>query len=129
MLFYSYWIPVQTDFIDTGKIQLVDFNPIHQTPQRVFAMRTNVQELPSVSEFATWEELTKSVVDSDASVFNYQLDEDFFIPILLDKTKTSVVEDQTALHQPETSSTTDKSFHLIGVVFPSKKTQINLYLI
>jgi hypothetical protein len=121
LLFYSYWIPAQTDFINTGKIQLADFNPIHQTPQRVFAMRTNVQELPSVSEFPTWEELTKSVVDSDASVFNYQLDEDFFIPILLDKTKTSVVVDQTALHQPERSSTTDKSFHLIGGCFSIKE--------
>jgi cell division protein FtsN len=53
--------------------------------------------------------------------FNYQLDEDFFIPILLDKTKTSVVEDQTALHQPETSSTADKSFHLIGGCFSIKE--------
>jgi hypothetical protein len=121
LLFYSYWIPAQTDFIDTGKIQLADFNPIHQTPQRVFAMRTNVQELPSVSAFPTWEELTKTVVDSDASVFNYQLDEDFFIPILLDKTKTSVVEDQTALHLPETSSTTDNSYHLIGGCFSIKE--------
>jgi hypothetical protein len=121
LLFYSYWIPAQTDFINTGKIQLADFNPIHQTPQRVFAMRTNVQEMPSVSEFPTWEELTKMVVDSDASVFNYQLDEDFFIPILLDKTKTSVVEDQTAIHQPETSSTSDKSFHLIGGCFSIKE--------
>lgn len=128
LLFYSYWIPVQTDFIDTGKIQLADFNPIHQTPQRVFEMRTNVQELPSISEFPAWEELTKTVADSDASIFNYQVDEDFFIPILLDKTKTSVVEDQTALHQPETSSAADKSFHLIGGCFSIKENADNFVL-
>lgn len=128
LLFYSYWIPVQTDFIDTGKIQLADFNPIHQTPQRVFEMRTNVQELPSISEFPAWEELTKMVADSDASIFNYQVDEDFFIPILLDKTKTSVVEDQTALHQPETSSAADKSFHLIGGCFSIKENADNFVL-
>jgi hypothetical protein len=128
LLFYSYWIPVQTDFIDTGKIQLADFNPIHQTPQRVFEMRTNVQELPSISEFPAWEELTKTVADSDASIFNYQVDEDFFIPILLDKTKTSVVEDQTALHQPETSSAADKSFHLIGGCFSIKQNADNFVL-
>ncbi len=121
LLFYSYWIPVQTDFIDTGKIQLADFNPIHQTPKRVFAMRTNVQELPTISDFSTWEELTKGAVDSDVRVFNYQLDEDFYIPILLDKTKTSVVEEQTALHQPETSSSSEKSFHLIGGCFSIKE--------
>lgn len=128
LLFYSYWIPVQTDFIDTGKIQLADFNPIHQTPQRVFEMRTNVQELPSISEFPAWEELTKTVADSDASIFNYQVDEDFFIPILLDKTKTSVVEDQTVLHQPETSSAADKSFHLIGGCFSIKENADNFVL-
>ena len=128
LLFYSYWIPVQTDFIDTGKIQLADFNPIHQTPQRVFEMRTNVQELPSISEFPAWEELTKTVADSEASIFNYQVDEDFFIPILLDKTKTSVVEDQTALHQPETSSAADKSFHLIGGCFSIKENADNFVL-
>ena len=28
ILFYAYWIPMETDFIDTGKIQMADFNPI-----------------------------------------------------------------------------------------------------
>ena len=121
LLFYSYWIPMETDFMDTGKIQMADFNPIQTTPNRVYQMRESDFEQSETESFKTWDELTGSLSDN-VSVYNYQFDEDLYIPIKLDKTDTELPAEESAeVNVPdEITADTNLPYHVIGGCFSVK---------
>lgn len=123
LLFYSYWIPMETDFISTGNIQMADFNPIKKSPKRSYETRlTNFEQKASV-EVKTWDDLTSNLSDN-VSVYNYKLDEELYIPIKLDKTAT--VLPNTKVSESEiTSANSDLVYHLIGGCFSVKENADN----
>ena len=82
ILFYAYWIPMETDFIDTGKIQMADFNPIQKSPERTYEIRNTNFESVIIEQTTSWEDLTNSLSDNVA-VYNYQFDNELYIPIKL----------------------------------------------
>lgn len=121
LLFYAYWIPMETDFIDTGKIQVADFNPIKTTPNRVYQLRDSEFESSETETFKTWDELTGNLSDN-VTVYNYQFDEDLYIPIKLDKTDTELPAEESAeVNAPEViNNSTDLPYHVIGGCFSVK---------
>jgi cell division protein FtsN len=91
ILFYSYWIPMETDFLETKLIHFSDFNPVHAQSEKRYKKRENQIDLSGTPTHQTWEELTENI---NASVYNYELSEDFYVPILLSNgTDEVVVED------------------------------------
>lgn len=112
-LFYSYWIPAETDFIETGKIQLADFNPIHSAPERSYEVRLENEfhgaENPKVE---TWESLT-SQISEHVEVYNYALDDDFYIPIRLEKNQSEKIE----ASEKVIAQNKDLPYHIIGGCF------------
>lgn len=80
VLFYSYWIPMETDAVETKSIQLSDFNPIHQQVDKSYQGRKTQVEFEEIDTPTAWEELT---VNINADIYNFELAEDFYVPILL----------------------------------------------
>lgn len=117
LLFYSYWIPMETDFIDTGKIQVSDFNPIHKSPERVYKMRISAFETKVYPASTSWEQLTENLSDN-VGIYNYQFDNELYIPVRLDKTATALPTSEAVQANPaEKNSTADLKYHVIGGCF------------
>jgi hypothetical protein len=112
LLFYSYWIPMETDALDTKAIQYSDFNPIHNQVKKVYKTRTEVGELPVITEPQTWESLTENI---QSEIYNFELSEDFYVSVKLDKLGI----EQSDVVESELSQNTDNTgnFHVISGCF------------
>ena len=112
LLFYSYWIPMETDALDTKTIQYSDFNPIHSQVKKIYKTRTEPSVLPEVTEPQSWESLTENI---QSEIYNFELSEDFYVSVKLDKLATDqsdVVE--TVVSQ---NSATSGGYHIISGCF------------
>lgn len=124
ILFYAYWIPMETDFIDTGKIQMADFNPIQKSPERTYEIRNTNFESVIIEQTTSWEDLTNSLSDNVA-VYNYQFDNELYIPIKLDKTATELPTEEAAVSAPAIEESTELPYHVIGGCFSVKSNADN----
>jgi len=127
LMFYTYWIPVETDFIDTGKIQFADFNPIRKAPERTYQLRHDNAEFPTVETVKSWDELTQNLSDN-VDIYNYQFDEQLYIPIRLDKTGTVIngeIEEQDK-NTSDSNQSGSLNYHVIGGCFSVKENADNL---
>ncbi|UKN00148.1 SPOR domain-containing protein [Paracrocinitomix mangrovi] len=82
ILFYSYWIPMETDAVETSSIQLSDFNPIHKQSKKVYVPRDSDFKADIFEHQPSLEELTENV---DAKIYNLEVAEDFYLPVDLEK--------------------------------------------
>jgi cell division protein FtsN len=115
LLFYSYWIPVKTDFLDTGKIQMADFNPIKHNPVRHYQKRLESSFIPYKEQKSiTWEQLTSDIAEH-VEVYNYALDDDFYIPVRLDREADIVEEEMEVNAAPVINA--ELPYHVIGGCF------------
>ena len=124
LLFYSYWIPMETDFIDTGKIQVSDFNPIHKTSERIYKLRETTFDKKEYLLLKSWDELTENLREN-AAVYNYHFDDELYIPIKLDKTATSGPKEIATINENNNEvlvGNTNQAlpYHIIGGCFSVK---------
>ncbi len=131
ILFYSYWIPMETDALDTGLVQFSDFNPIHKQAERTYDLRHDVASFAEIEQFKSLEELTENI---DASVYNFELLEDFYVPVALQKEelalteeidKTQVVE-VTQVNTYENNEVQSGNYHVISGCFSVQDNANNL---
>lgn len=126
MLFYAYWIPVETDFIDTGKIQMADFNPINSSPERMYRVRENGFDNTANDEtIQSWEDLTAGLSDNNVSVYNYRFSDELYIPVRLDKTATELPIEEAQVNSPEAVTDVELIYHVIGGCFSVKTNAEN----
>jgi CCDC81-like prokaryotic HU domain 1/SPOR domain/CCDC81-like prokaryotic HU domain 2 len=89
-LFYSYWIPMETDALDTQSIQVSDFNPIHKQAQRTYRSRISEFKSEGITEHQSWEDLTAGI---NSDIYNLEYSEDFYVPIQILREEAEIVED------------------------------------
>jgi hypothetical protein len=91
VVFYSVWIPMKTDVLESGVLTIHDFNPFYKVPASSFKSKGQY-------EIAT-DRVEPQLKDLPAhvSTFAYELDEDTYIPI-------RVKERGNYQSQPEVSS-------------------------
>ncbi|MFK8039292.1 MAG: SPOR domain-containing protein [Crocinitomicaceae bacterium] len=86
-LFYTYWIPMETNFLETGNIQLADFNPFNSRKVMPVYEKRSVQLNPeNETALATFNQAIDNL-SSEVKVYHYQFDESIYMPVKLDKTK------------------------------------------
>ena len=142
-LFYSYWIPMNSTVLDTGNIQMADFNPLHQKAQKTYQTRLEKTELTPVETLTTWDELTQNI-NPNVKVYNYKFNDELYIPVKLNKIevkKTETLEEINDTKETElvdsnhenqdvqetiTVEKTDHHIHLIAGCFSSKANANNL---
>ncbi len=82
VLFYSFWIPMKTDVLQSGVVYQEDFNPFYKT--------TAFNYLPEANKTHLWIDTVKSAqtlssiitnLSSSTPVFTYPLDDDLYIPV------------------------------------------------
>lgn len=126
LLFYSYWIPIETDFLDTGEIQLGDFNPIRNSVNRSYKLRSEETfSADHTTDWKSWSELTENLSDH-VEVYNYQFDDELYIPIKLDKTAVAETTPITEEVDDLSDAMVDNPYHIIGGCFSVKSNAENL---
>lgn len=131
ILFYSYWIPMETDALDTGQIQFSDFNPIHKQAERTYDLRHDVATFEELKQQTSWEELTENI---EATVYNFELLEDFYVPVSLQKEEIALTSeiDKTEVIEPvqvdsyESTDIQTGSYHVISGCFSVQNNASNL---
>ncbi len=115
VLFYSFWIPMKTDVLESGVLKLSDFNPFQQEQKGSYKADKTSYVVNHSSKKAQLKDLPE-----DVSVYSYELDEDTYIPVkvkdvsgsaavVLDKAHTTPLE----LTAP-TTSTKKSGFVIVG---------------
>lgn len=122
IVFYSFWIPMKTDVLQSGVIFSQDFNPFNkaddpkyqQSAEKKTFVVDSVQNLESMEEITA--QLSKSTV-----VFSYPLDDDLFVPVKIKGSNTVEV-----LKEPINSDLDSKKYQLIVGCFSQKRNATDL---
>lgn len=101
--FYSFWLPMRTNVLESGMISIKDFNPFYKSQEGTYDKE--VLEKPEKREPYTTLEESVAGLPSDVSVYSYQYDEDLYIPVRVSNTSNSSEETIGVLE----TNTTDKS--------------------
>lgn len=122
--FYSIWIPVKTDVLESGVISLRDFNPFkqkvqekYQAPTQILTKEVKVENQQSLSDKI--DELSNEV-----DVYTYKFDEDFFVPVKVKSTELEKELDEMPNNSGEKFSI--ENVHYIVGCFSDKTNADNL---
>jgi hypothetical protein len=103
--FYSFWIPVKTDVLESGVVSLSDFNPFHAAKKGTYTLPEAGYSFQKRERKNQLENLPKNV-----ETFSYELDEDTYVPVSLKHKKATVeeVSSEPEIKQPEVVVETPK---------------------
>lgn len=130
VLFYSMWIPMKTDVLESKIISFQDFNPFHQQEKAVYDQQPVEKFITSEDEqIQTLEEQLQSV-ESNESTYSYNLTEDTYILVKFENrteatAKQPVAETQQA-GQKYSSVSNEQAFNYIVGCFSDEKNAENL---
>jgi len=118
ILFYSYWIPMETHYLDSGNIQMADFNPLQKKANKIYNTRFEKNEI----DFVTIESsgLDKvNLLASTVEFYNYQFTDELYIPVNLNRVKIDKTE-VVNVDIKENAKLMENHFHLIAGCFGDK---------
>lgn len=103
--FYSFWIPVKTDVLESGVISISDFNPFHSNKPGTYTLPEKNYSFQKRAGKKQLENLPHNV-----ETFSYEMDEDTYVPVSLKKQKAVVetVNEEPAVKQAEVVETPKK---------------------
>lgn len=126
--FYSFWIPMKTDVLESGIISVHDFNPFHQSADGHYKPQEFKHYMVDRDSTVTLENQLEKV-ESSSSYYMYNFAEDFFIPVKLGaKEEVPAVIDEVNKEDIaiQTTSINKSGSHLIVGCFGSKENANNL---
>ena len=128
--FYSVWIPVKTDVLESGMISIHDFNPFHEHHSGKYAKDAD-------REYALEKEETKTLqdqvdeVETDEDVLMYEFGPATYIPVHIEKQKVEEIQldaDEESSPEPVqlNKDISVNSMHLIVGCFGNQDNAHNL---
>ncbi len=96
--FYSVWIPVKTDVMESGMLSFSDFNPFHQRTKGTYTP----SEKPVVSKHEVSEKATlmDEVEGVPNDVYSYKLTDDTYITVALPEKEADVSNTENGAPEP-----------------------------
>lgn len=123
--FYSFWLPMKTDVLESGMISIKDFNPFYKSGEgtyKSFDLKAKIKE----KEYTTLDE-SVSKLPEDVTVFYYKYDEDLYIPVRISNTETPAeVENTISETKLPINTKIPSKFELIVGCFGSESNAKNL---
>tara|TARA_B100001250_G_C19755552_1_gene769918 strand:+ start:56 stop:1204 length:1149 start_codon:yes stop_codon:yes gene_type:complete len=96
LIFYSFWLPTQTNFLESGIISIQDLNPFHKVEETKYQKRKYQNVFNILETELSIENQIKSL-NSDLNYFSYKYDDEKYIIV-------KIKEDS-----PETKNITEKT--------------------
>jgi cell division septation protein DedD len=124
--FYSFWIPMKTDVLESGILSVSDFNPFHKTSPASYKPSADLYSANDKTASRQLETIPEGI-----SVFSFSVDDDWYIPVKLTSGETtaatspSIPENhpETTVEQPTASSS---GSHIIVGCFSDANNAANL---
>ncbi|MGJ8660763.1 MAG: SPOR domain-containing protein [Bacteroidota bacterium] len=80
--FYTYWIPMRTNVLESGMISFKDFNPMYHSAEGVYQKKSfSFPESKEKGDKTLSESIEK--LSDNVEVYSYKYDDDLFIPVRL----------------------------------------------
>jgi len=99
--FYSIWIPMKTDVLESGMISFKDFNPFNKTAQATYSMdKLKIATKRNSTPVSLNEQL--EAIQNEYSTYQYNFSDDLFLTV---KISESVSEQPIGIEKRETVST------------------------
>ncbi len=122
--FYSFFIPLKSNVLESGMISYKDFNPFYSSKQGIYKMTQNPQAV-KFEEGKTLEQQVKEL-PSDVYIYSYPFNDELYIPIRIKSPNNNI----TPLGTEQTSSpkhnTIISKFELIAGCFGNVENANNL---
>lgn len=114
--FYSFWIPMKTDVLQSGIVYKEDFNPFKLKSEESYFKSTLNDLAPVAFEpYQSLQELTQNMPD-DISVYSFGLTDDIFIPVRIREEK-QVISETTSQQLLNKNTDNTKNYFLIAGAF------------
>lgn len=129
--FYSYWIPMKTQVLESGIIAVQDFNPFHQEKSGVYESRewhlknTHIQQKQTIDEFI-------ASLPENISVIPYAFDAYLNMPMRIKEKGQQAAQTPAIVATPEVQQTatvapaTTGTFHFIVGCFGLESNAVGL---
>lgn len=88
--FYSVWIPVKTDVLESGIIFSSDFNPFNKPEKAVYQAQPLQVKFEKIPEDKSIDEQIAEL-PAEVTTFSYEFAEDVYIPVKLNRKKVEVI--------------------------------------
>lgn len=129
LLFYSFWIPMKTDVLESKIISFQDFNPFHKQERAVYTQHS-IQELivPKIEKVLSLEEQLQAI-ESNEETYSYNLTDETYVLVKIEKQETPSPENSavTATGSPtESHSVHSQSINYIVGCFSDEANASNL---
>jgi len=118
--FYSFWLPMKTNVLESGMISVKDFNPFYKTGESAYTKQHLTVSKPIETE-KTLEELVAELPE-DIVVYRYQFDEDLYIPIRI-HSKKEIDTEPVSIENPVVNTA---NFEYIVGCFSNRENAENL---
>jgi hypothetical protein len=119
--FYTYWIPVKTDVLESGMISIKDFNPFYHSSDGVY--ETKELKLEQLPDHGTTLEESVQQLPADVDVYSFQFDEDTYMPV---KVRTQPENTPSPEGEKSSTGTFTAGMHYIVGCFGSETNAVNL---
>lgn len=124
--FYSFWIPMKTDVLESGVFAVQDFNPFHHQSDGLYE--------PTAWDF-DWKKNTPQSIDVAAEtaeldpsvrVWSYAFEPDLYMPVRISSNTSTdeITAPQTTMSTPKSTPTGTK-YHLIANCFGNEQNAVN----
>lgn len=122
--FYSIWIPVKTDVLESGVISLQDFNPFKQKAQEKYHGSTQI--FTQENKVENQQKLSDKIdeLSNEVDVYTYKFEEDFFVPVKIKSPEIETQPDIETINSVENFSV--ENVHYIVGCFSDKTNADNL---
>lgn len=125
--FYSIWIPVKTDVLESGVISYRDFNPFHKQEKATYSSHDLSKSWVSDEGIRGTLESELEAVEGTADVYPFKFTEDTYIQVALPKVENGVPTEKPQTNTPETPETfAPNTMHYIVGCFGDKSNAENL---
>lgn len=136
--FYSFWIPMTTDVLESGVISIKDFNPFYRSTDGSYIQKSFDENMALLEEedASIEEQIADANLPADVSAFPYKYDDDTYILVRVDKsaeatTLSEPAEAQVEAEQPAETIEKEQVFspdamHFIVGCFGSETNAKNL---
>ena len=112
--FYSFWIPMNTDVLQSGIVYKEDFNPFKPKTEETYFKSTLNDLAPVTFEpYQSLQELTQNMPD-DISVYSFGLTDDIFVPVRIREEKTGNATPTKAVKKTTRQT---KNYYLVAGAF------------
>ncbi|XOV66410.1 MAG: SPOR domain-containing protein [Fluviicola sp.] len=127
--FYSVWIPVKTDVLESGMVSLSDFNPFHKRAEGTY--KPVKQSSGVESEKKEGKSLSEKVAEipEDIKVYTYEFSGDTYIKVALPEQPEAESVSETPIENPSKESSTafdPNTMHYVVGCFGDKTNADNL---